>query len=355
MLQIRRVSMPNQKPYAPSWTNHFLDWLNSLPIPIWLSIALIYLLAVIAFHSAYWIEGALPFGALGSAELLVNGVWSIIGIAFLLFLNRSATAAIDKFSVLVPQRKKELEMLRYQMTTIPSGVALAFTVLMILVIGGAVYFDPTFLGSYGLSNPISMAIMLSVGTFSYVFAPLMIYQGIRQLVLVTRAYQLVEEINLFRLQPLYAFSGLTMVSSLFWILILNLDLVSNYATPAQSTADFAFTVLFGLPNLLLAFATFIVPLWGIHRRIQNKKEKAIEENGMQIEKTHRTLYALLKKASYKKTADIEKSLASLYRMREQIEKVPTWPWNAGTLRGFLSAVFLPLGIWLAQQIISRFL
>jgi len=47
MLQIRRVSMPNQKPYAPSWTNHFLDWLNSLPIPIWLSIALNYLLAVI--------------------------------------------------------------------------------------------------------------------------------------------------------------------------------------------------------------------------------------------------------------------------------------------------------------------
>jgi len=165
----------------------------------------------------------------------------------------------------------------------------------------------------------------------------------------------VEEINLFRLQPLYAFSRLTMVSSLFWILILNLDLASNYATISQSSADFAFTILFGLPNLLLAFATFIVPLWGIHVRIRRKKEAAIEENGLQIEKVHQTLYRMLNKAAYRKTADLEKTLPSLYKMREQIEKVPTWPWNPGTLRGFLSAVFLPLGIWLTQQILSRFL
>jgi hypothetical protein len=105
----------------------------------------------------------------------------------------------------------------------------------------------------------------------------------------------------------------------------------------------------------LAFVTFIVPLWGIHTRIQRKKEEAIEENGLQIEKAHQSLYRLLNKGDYKKTAEMEKSLASLYRMREQIEKVPTWPWNAGTLRGFLSAVFLPLGIWLTQQILSRFL
>jgi hypothetical protein len=49
---------------------------------------------------------------------------------------------------------------------------------------------------------------------------------------------------------------------------------------------------------------------------------------------------------------MEKSLASLYRMREQIEKVPTWPWTPGTFRNFLSAVFLPMGLWFFQRYLS---
>ena len=99
-------------------------------------------------------------------------------------------------------------------------------------------------------------------------------------------------------------------------------------------------------------STFIVPLWGIHRRIQSRKEQALAENGLQIERAHQTLYRSLNRNDYKKGSDIEKSLASLYKMREQIEKIPTWPWNPGTFRNFLSAVFLPMGLWLTQRYLA---
>ena len=335
-----------KRPYPPSWVDRFQGWLYRLPIPIWLSVLLIYLLAVLSFHVALWLDGAVPFGAL-DGESVFNGVWAILGISFLLALNSLANRAIDKFSVLIPRKNVELENLRYQMTTVPARFALGLTVLIAIVMMAAAYFDPTFLG---VSAPVSIALFLFFVIFSYSFAPIMLYQGFRQLVLVTQAYRLVNEINLFRLQPLYAFAGLTMTSSLFWILVLNLNFLGNASE--TSTADFLLSMIFNAPFVALAFVTFIVPLWGIHRRIQNRKEQALAENGLQIERAHQTLYRNLNRNDYKKGSDIEKSLASLYKMREQIEKIPTWPWNPGTFRNFLSAVFLPMGLWLTQRYLA---
>lgn len=278
---------------------------------------------------------------------MLNGLWAILGISFLLALNSLANRAIDKFTVLVKRKKQELENLRYQMTTIPARFALGLTALITASIIAAAYFDPTFTG---LSNPFLLALFLVIAIFSYSFAPIMLYQGFRQLVLVTKAYHLVGEINLFQLQPLYAFAGLTMTSSLFWVLVLNLSLIDNASE--TSTTEFLLSMAFNVPFIVLAFVTFIVPLWGIHRRIQNTKEAALAENGFQIERAHQALYRHLDKGDYKKGNDLEKSLASLYRMREQIEKVPTWPWNPGTLRNFLSAIFLPMGLWLVQRYLS---
>jgi len=346
----------NARPYPPSWVDRFTDWLDSLPLPNWVLVGLGYLLAVILFHISAWTDGVTPFGEF-TFYWAFNAVWAVVGVSFLLVLDQTANRAIEKFAALVPKRKAELEAIRYRMTTIPAGIAFWLTVVMAVTLGILLITDPT-TAYVGLSSPISYVIYYVLYVFSYSFAPLMIYQGFRQLGLIIKAYRLVKEINLFHLQPLYAFSGLTMVSSLFWVLILNMNFITNYESYSGQTSslgDFLLSFVLITPYVFLAFVTFIVPLWGIHIRIQRRKEEAIEENGLQIEKAHQSLYGLLNKGDYRKTAEMEKSLASLYRMREQIEKVPTWPWNAGTLRGFLSAVFLPLGIWLTQQLLSRFL
>lgn len=342
----------NKVPYKPSWADRFMDWLVRLPGPTWVSVVAIYLIAVLGYHTALWLDGVVPFGVFDPSSLF-NSLWSVIGIAFLLLLDRIAHVAIDRFSILVPSKKKELELIRYEMTNIPAGVSLILTLLIVLVIILAAFFDASFLF---VEQTVPVAIFIILAAFSYSFAPLMLYHGFRQLNLVIKAYRLVDEINLFHLQPLYAFSGLTMTSSLFWILILNMNFISNFSGGSvQAMADLFLAYALVIPYVVLAAVTFIVPLWGIHRRIQRTKEVEMEKNGVQIEKLHDTLYRHLSKQEYKKGNDLEKSLTSLYKMREQIEKVPTWPWTPGTFRNFLSAIFLPLALWGAQQLLLRIL
>ncbi len=331
-----------------------MAWLQSLPWPVWLSLAMIYIISVLAYHTAAWIDGLQPFGSL-SGYLFYTGLWSVIGLGFLYIIYRSAERAIDKFSVLVPTKKKELEELRYQMTTIPAGFAFWSAMVMAAVIGFAAYSDPTFLYK-GIHGPIAYVIFLVMGIFSYSFAPILIYQGFRQLRRVIKAYELVREINIFHLQPLYAFSGLTMTSSLLWILVLNLSIYGDFVLKASSSlADLALNIVFSAPLIMLAFITFLLPLWGIHKRIQQKKEEVREENGLEIHRVHQNLLSHLRKNDYKTGGDAERVLTSLYKMREQIEKVPTWPWSPGSLRNFLSAVFLPLVLWLVQQFLRGLL
>src|SRR3989304_9679093 len=244
--------MANNVPYKPSWVDHFTDWLNSLPIPTWLIIVLIYLIAILFLHISLWIDGIQPIGTV-DRTLLFDSLWSVVPLAFLLSLDRVAHRALDRFAVLVPGKKKEIEDLRYQLTNIPARFVLGLTLFMALVISAAAYLDPAFI--YEFRTPVSFAIFLFFLIFSYSFAPILLYHSFRQLNLVTRAYRMVREINLFHLQPLYAFSGLTMASSFFWILILNMTILDNFVfEPSSGMADILLSFAFNTPLLFLAFA-----------------------------------------------------------------------------------------------------
>lgn len=338
-------------PYAPSWVDHFQGWLESLPIPVWLSILLLYLFTALAFNIATWIDGVNPVGTL-STDLTFNALWGVTSLGFCILLDRASGQALDKFAVLVPTKKREIELLRYKMTTTPASVAWFFTALMVIGLGFAFYSDPNTLYD-GMQSPISYALAVPLATLSYAFAPILIYQGVRVLNAVRSAYNLLSEINLFELQPLYAFTGVTTISGVFWLLIMNMNILGNFILTTSTDSAIIFSVLFLTPLVPLAILSFLYPTLGIHRRIQNKKETALRENGRQIEKAHRTLYQHLGKSDHKKSGDLEKTLNNLYKMREQIERIPTWPWGPGAFRNFLSAVFLPLGLWLVQQLLVR--
>jgi hypothetical protein len=345
--------MATALPYSPSWVDRFQDWLERLPIPVWLSVLLFYLLTALCFNAGTWIDGVSPPGTF-SADLTFNALWGVTSLSFCILLDRASRQALDKFSVLVPNKKREIELLRYKMTTIPSRVAWVLTGLMVLLLGYAFFSDPATLYA-GMESPISYLLTVPLAILSYAFAPLLIYQGARVLNSVRSAYSLLGEINLFELQPLYAFTAVTSISGFFWLLIMNMNILGNYVLAEGTETSILLSLLFASPLIPLALLSFLYPTWGIHRRIQSKKETSLRENGRQIERVHRTLYQHLSKGDHKKSSDLEKSLSSLYRMREQIEKIPTWPWNPGTFRNFLSAVFLPLGLWALQRFLANFL
>lgn len=50
---------------------------------------------------------------------------------------------------------------------------------------------------------------------------------------------------------------------------------------------------------------------------------------------------------------MNKAMASLEIERAALVRVPTWPWDPGTLRTVIAALLLPIIIWLIQYGLER--
>lgn len=48
--------------------------------------------------------------------------------------------------------------------------------------------------------------------------------------------------------------------------------------------------------------------------------------------------------------DVTDALAGLEVVRGTIERLPTWPWPPALLRGFLSAIILPVVVYLLTRV-----
>lgn len=47
------------------------------------------------------------------------------------------------------------------------------------------------------------------------------------------------------------------------------------------------------------------------------------------------------------------ALGALTAQRDLIVRLPTWPWSTAALTRFLSAVLLPIGLWLITRVLER--
>jgi hypothetical protein len=67
------------------------------------------------------------------------------------------------------------------------------------------------------------------------------------------------------------------------------------------------------------------------------------------------LHQRVDKKAMTKMDDLNKTLASLELERAALQRIPTWPWETGTLRGVAATLVLPLVIWLIQFALQRLL
>ena len=100
---------------------------------------------------------------------------------------------------------------------------------------------------------------------------------------------------------------------------------------------------------------FIFPLIGVHRMLVKEKDRLLDENGKQVEKTIASLTAKLETNEGDDLNIIDQSLSSLEKARLQIERISTWPWKAETFRQLITAIILPTLIWFIQYWLSKYL
>ena len=123
------------------------------------------------------------------------------------------------------------------------------------------------------------------------------------------------------------------------------------ATTAQGLS---IAVLVFLVSALVASASFVIPLLGIHRRLVREKRLALDRVRDALGSHH----ALLGSAHADDVASIERANV-LLELRDRVTGVPEWPFEASRVRYVGLYALIPLGSWVGaafvQEAISAFI
>ncbi len=159
-----------------------------------------------------------------------------------------------------------------------------------------------------------------------------------------------KNVNLFQLTPLYAFSSLTAETGMGLLLL-------NYFSILTDPATFVNPALYGLTvfTSLVAVGCFVLPLRGMHDRIASEKKRLRAEANTRLEATIQEVYRRADSQNLTGIYQLNQLMTSLVMTREVLAKIPTWPWETGTLMGFISAFLLPFVVNLIIVLLEQFL
>lgn len=358
-------------PYPPSWFDHLADRIDRLPGPAWLAYLL---LGVAGFLLQTGLQSLA--GVYQPGRFVFLHVWIGVQFAYMLglmhYLDRSAQAALVAFRPVLdlPRRARSaagldsssFEDLRYRLTTLPrrttrwaalAGVilGLALPMLFIRPSGAAGASLIGLSSSFGISpSPIGVAALLIQFAFAQAVAGTLVYHCIHQLSEINRVYLRFARLNLYRLQPLYAFSIPAALTAGGLI-------IYNYAwfAAAPQLLDQPVSLVLSAFFAIVAAATFAWPLLGIHGRLVAEKKRCLAENAHRFEAAVGELHQRVDKKALSRMDDLNKTLSSLEIEQAALHRIPTWPWDPGTLRSVVAALALPIVIWLIQYVLQKVL
>ncbi|MCW5876678.1 MAG: hypothetical protein KIS85_07315 [Anaerolineales bacterium] len=335
--------MAENRPYKPSWLDGLLDWVNSLKISAPLFYILLYIASILVIHLALWLEGSLDWGA-WETRVFFDVLWAPLGLGYIHFMERVAKRSVEEIRPALGISASEFEAIRYRFTTLPFWPILIITVLG-LVIG--MYFSLQ-VGSTARASSILWSVLSG---FGYTLLPIWLYAAYRYVSQIDDLYTKVKKLNLFNLQPLYGLARVAMVVGIFLVLMVNLNFVSETYLGSVTQSPEAILFLSAL-GISAAVAVFVIPVLGIHRKIEKDKTNLLAENAEQIESLRGEIQSDMEGRNFKNIDGLEKGLSALLKVRESIGAIPTWPWSPGTLRSFASAIMLPLIVWLLQRVLT---
>lgn len=337
------------RPYPPSWLNWVTDRIAALPIPapaVYLGFAAV---MVVGANSQDWFTGTTTFPAL-APELTYWGLLAGALLALVPYLDRVATSALEAFKPALEGAPIDLAALDYELTVIPARPALLVTGVAVAAILTGFITNPAGSGVAGL--PPGALILTAAGwSVTLGLVALLMYHTVRQLRAVSRIHAIAPNVNLFRLAPLYAFSQLTVRTSVAFIAIVATTLLID--APTFDTRPLVITVPFLVGGIGVATAAFVVPLLGMHRRLTAEKKDLEWQVGQRLQAAISEIHHAADAHDLSQADGLSKQLNSLIAENEMVAKLPTWPWHPGTVGVFVSAILLPVGLYIVTRLLQR--
>jgi hypothetical protein len=342
-------ALGDAQPYPPSIVDRLMSAVERLPVPYWLTYLLLILLQGLLFHAIAWFDGwADPFTF--HPIFLLFPIWLWAPLAFMTYLDRVAVKALASFCTLLELPPAEMERLRYEFTTMPArGVLLGSLVWGILYVAfTTITYDAVYVAS-GYTRPVAVTAFLA-GLVSFMVGSAIYYHSIRQLRLVNRTVSRVDHFDLFRLDPVYAFSELTARTGIAWVILLTLTLLTTDIRAALLPA-LSLMVL----QVLLAIGAFVLPLGIVHGRLVAEKKRLLAEHDLRAKALLARFHDHLQDEQYVDMIQLNNALIATNAEQAILSGIRTWPWPAGLLTGFLSIVALPIILFIIQQVVGRWL
>lgn len=342
------ATTPARRPYAPSWLNLLIDGVERAPGPSWAAYVVLGLSAVVVSVGQGWLAGLAKVG-----EVSVSQVgWGVVTIAFMAVVHlfeRVAEWAFDTVRPLTSLSDEEAPRLRYELATFPAvpGAIVLVAALPLTFFGYAT--DPAASGIVGYP-PLALAIRGVYESFFTAVLLVLICQAIRQLRLVTRILDRIVRIDLFHPRPLYAFSRLTSGIGIALILVVVMGFI---LAPSPTQATNLYYALWYVGFVGFGLIVFVVPLLGLHGRLVDEKERLQSEADDRLKGILAELNRDAVALELGRADALNKTLASLVQQRELLARLPTWPWSTTTLRAFVSAILLPLALFVVQRVLGQ--
>jgi hypothetical protein len=338
-------------PYPPSWLDRVLSRLDNLPGPTWVSFALVAIVSVLVAEALLVLAGrdlARAGPRFGLLALVVP--YSLVLVRH---LDTVAGEATDRFRPLLGVESEAFEALRYRITVLPSSVAIPVSIAVTIATGVAALNAPSAFEITGVSWPLAVALLAFATVIGVTYSALLL-QVLRQLVLVDRIHRAAKIIDLFNPAPLHAFSRLTAQASLGLLLLAAILAAGTGPQLAESSTQFAAGVgAFYATFALAGIATFVVPLYGMHQRIAAEKDRLRTAADARLRALLDAFHGDTTQLEMSRADGLNKLIGTALQEREVLAKLPTWPWQAGTFRGFTSALLLPVAVYLLARAAER--
>jgi len=327
--------------YPPSWVDRFIDWIKRLPGPSWLFYLGLWLASILLINALKWLDGSQPLGAI---ELLLasNAGDAVYFLAMMQYLNGAANVALRAFRPALTVSEAEYNRLQYQLTTLPARGALLAGIIAAALAGLYMLLVSQAPPDYITSLPVAV-FDFGVFIFSFIILGSLIYHTIRQFTMVSRIHAAATRINLFQPDPLYAFSGLTARTALGYIFIVDFTFLIMREFMREQANDPA-TIALSVSMVLLAVLTFVLPLLGMHRRMVEEKGRLVSEANRRLEAAIAELHRRVDAGEFSDMTEVYRAIGGLEIERDVLAKIPTWPWQSGTLSVVISPVLLPVAV-----------
>lgn len=342
-------SIANQVPFAPSWIDHLIIWIDDLPIPAWLFYVLVMLATVLLTNLPLWIDGSVPFGTVGSIPGQV--IFPPLTFYFLVlyhYLTRVGSRSLRTFRPLLAADDVQIAQIDHELGALPRALGWVAIVLSLPFLPPFFLGTPLAFGGVVPRTALPYVIAIPVALFFGATFMCVVFRSIRQLRMVHQLHIKATNISLLKLAPAHAFSALTARTGIAVLIFVVLEYLYN---PVSATS--AGVVGYFVPAMF-AVAIFVIPLIGMRDRLVEEKKRAADAISDLLQVTSDRLQQKIRDSNYQDIRETRDAIEALIRERELFTSISTWPWNPLTVRAFATTLLLPILLWLVTRLLERF-